>query len=80
MYYKISVYSLSHSISSLKVRDLSPLGTKIYSAPEVVTNIRKVVKKISSSFHFTPSTAATKECVSDFAIVADGTFLSLIVS
>lgn len=73
--------------SRRKLRGLTPLGTRSYAAPEILTGIRKVTQSISDSLHgrqTKPTAKQTRENESDYGMVADaysvGTTISHLVT
>jgi len=63
---------IDDSVSRRKLRGLTPLGTRSYAAPEILTGIRKVSQSISSSFHRRQTRRKCEsECISDYGMVAD---------
>ena len=77
--------NMSGSYSRVKLRDMTPLGTRNYAAPEMLSGIRKVQQSISDSFHRRRTRrASASECISDYGMVADaysiGTTISHLVT
>ncbi len=73
--------SIGESYSRRKVRDLSPLGTRSYAAPEILTGIRKIQESISSSFHRRRTRRnCVSECISDYGMVADAYSVGMTIS
>lgn len=77
----------SGSGSRRKLRGLTPLGTRSYVAPEILTGIRKVTQSISDSLHGRQTkqpNKQTRENESDYGMVADafsvGTTISHLVT
>ena len=82
----------SISCSRRKIRGQTPLGTRNYAAPEILTSIRKVSQSISQSIGSSISSSirrqtkhkSQKECISDYGMVADaysvGTTISHLVT
>lgn len=76
---------ISESYSRRKLRDLTPLGTRSYAAPEMLNGIRRIQQSISSSFHRRQTRRkSASECISDYGMVADaysvGTTISHLVT
>mmetsp|Transcript_11194 Transcript_11194/g.16500 ORF Transcript_11194/g.16500 Transcript_11194/m.16500 type:complete len:423 (+) Transcript_11194:98-1366(+) len=69
------------SVSRRKLRGLTPLGTRSYAAPEILTGIRKVSQSISSSFHRRQTRRKSEsECISDYGMVADAYSIGTTIS
>jgi len=60
---------IDNSISHVKVRDLSALGTRNYAAPEITSGIRNLVVSLNDSYK--PSTKTLGTCVSNYGMDAD---------
>lgn len=78
---------IGDSCSRRKLRGLTPLGTRSYAAPEILTGIRKVTQSISDSLHGRQTkqpNKQTRENESDYGMVADaysvGTTISHLVT
>jgi len=67
--------NLETSISHVRVRDLSALGTRNYAAPEIMAGIRKIADTLGDSIRsrsdYKHSKEALGECVSDYGMDAD---------
>ena len=65
--------NLDDSCSRQVLRDLSPLGTRTYAAPEVLSGIRNVIQlHLDSSSRVRQKRRNSKsECTSDYGMVAD---------
>lgn len=74
----------SISCSRRKIRGQTPLGTRSYAAPEILTSIRNIGSSISSSIRLRTKQKSHKECISDYGMVADaysvGTTISHLVT
>jgi hypothetical protein len=65
--------NLDDSCSRQVLRDLSPLGTRTYAAPEVLSGIRNAIKHHldSSSHRRQKRRNSNSECTSDYGMVVD---------
>lgn len=65
--------NLDDSCSRQVLRDLSPLGTRTYAAPEVLSGIRNVIQQHldSSSRRRQKRRNSSSECTSDYGMVVD---------